>query len=307
MRLCTFSVDGSVRFGCELDPDRVCDLRETGQALLDSTAQGRSGEALLRSTDLKSWLSHGEEALETAARIREVVLENKDSEIAGVYLRKQTRMLAPIQNPGKVIAVGLNYMDHAKEQGDPVPKRPLLFSKFSTAIIGPDEPIKLPPISHKVDPEAELCVVMLEEGRQFTAETAKRAAGFMVGNDVSARDIQFSDKQWVRGKSFDTFAPCGPFVVTGEDVGDPHTLDIELKVNDRVQQSSNTRNLIFDCYHLIQFISEAITLEVGDIIFTGTPSGVGVFREPPIFLKPGDVVEVTVQNLGTLRNPVVAG
>lgn len=148
---------------------------------------------------------------------------------------------------------------------------------------------------------------MLEGGRQFTTDRAKRAAGFMVGNDVSARDIQFSDKQWVRGKSFDTFAPCGPFVVTGEDVGDPHSLDIELKVNDRVQQSSNTRNLIFDCYHLIRFISEAITLEVGDIIFTGTPSGVGVFRDPPVFLKPGDVVEVTIQNLGTLRNSVVAG
>jgi acylpyruvate hydrolase len=129
----------------------------------------------------------------------------------------------------------------------------------------------------------------------------------MIGNDVSARDLQYSDKQWVRGKSCDTFAPCGPFLVTDEDVGDPHNLSIGLKINDRVQQSSNTANLIFDCYQLIQYISESITLEIGDIIFTGTPSGVGVFREPQVFLKPGDVVEVKIENLGRLRNPVVAG
>ena len=228
-------------------------------------------------------------------------------ESSGVYPRQKSRILAPIKNPGKVIAVGLNYLDHAKEQRVEIPERPLLFAKFPTSIIGPDEPIKIPSISKQVDPEAELCMVMLERGRGFTEKTAKRAAGFMVGNDVSARDLQYSDKQWVRGKSCDTFAPCGPFVVTGEDAGNPNALDIELKVNDRVQQSSNTRNLIFDCYQLIQFISEAITLEPGDIIFTGTPSGVGVFRDPQIFLKPGDVLEVTIQNLGILRNPVVAG
>ena len=215
-------------------------------------------------------------------------------------------LLAPIE-PSKVIAVGLNYLDHAKEQKEPVPERPLLFAKFPTAIIGPDEPVKIPPISQKVDPEAELCIVMLKGGRQFSKESAKSAAAFMVGNDVSARDLQFSDKQWVRGKSCDTFAPCGPFIVTMEDVGDPHNLTIELTVNDRVQQSSNTNNLIFDCWHLIEYISQAVTLEIGDIIFTGTPSGVGVFRDPPVFVEPGDVLEVTIEKLGTLRNPVVAG
>jgi 2-keto-4-pentenoate hydratase/2-oxohepta-3-ene-1,7-dioic acid hydratase in catechol pathway len=307
MRFCTFSADGSVRFGLELATDRLCDLREAGLELLGRGSLKDTAKELFESRHLKDWLSFGERAMVTAARIRELILEEEGSESTGVYLRQQTRILAPIRNPGKVIAVGLNYMDHAKEQKMPVPERPLLFAKFPTAIIGPDEPIKIPPISRQVDPEAELCVVMLEQGRSFTEDAAKHAAGFMVGNDVSARDLQFSDKQWVRGKSCDTFAPCGPFVVTGEDAGDPHNLDIELRVNDRVQQSSNTKNLIFDCYQLIQFISESITLEVGDIIFTGTPSGVGVFREPQIFLKPGDVLEVTIQNLGTLRNPVVAG
>ena len=198
-------------------------------------------------------------------------------------------------------------MDHAKEQNKPLPEAPLIFAKFPTAIIGPDEPIKIPPISQQVDPEAELCVVMLERGRHFTEESAKRSAGFMIGNDVSARDLQYSDKQWVRGKSCDTFAPCGPSLVTAEEVGNPHDLTIELRINDRIQQSSNTANLIFDSYQLIQYISESITLEVGDIIFTGTPGGVGVFREPQVFLKPGDVVEVRIEKLGRLRNPVVAG
>jgi len=302
MKFCSFSVDGETRFGIELADNHLCDLKAAGLALLDDNSR-----ELLESENLKDWLSFGEQAMETAARIRERLLELELSERTGVYSRNQTRMLAPNPNPGKIIAVGLNYLDHAEEQKEPVPDRPRLFAKFPSAIIGPDEPIKIPPISRQVDPEAELCVVMLKSGRNFTEETAKEAAAFMVGNDVSARDLQFSDKQWVRGKSCDTFAPCGPFVVTSEDTGDPHSLDIQLTVNDRVQQSSNTRNLIFNSYELLQFISESITLDVGDIIFTGTPSGVGVFRNPQIFLKPGDVVEVTIQNLGTLRNPVVAG
>ncbi len=306
MRFCTFSIEGGVRFGLEIAPDRLCDLKEAGLDLLGTGALKGSDPELFGASDLKGWFSFGDRAMETAARVRELIAE-EGSETNGVYEKRRTRLLAPIGNAGKVIAVGLNYLDHAKEQKVPVPERPLLFAKFPSAIIGPDEPIKIPSISKQVDPEAELCVVMLKGGRNFTKDRAQQAAGFMVGNDVSARDLQYSDKQWVRGKSCDTFAPCGPFVVAGDEAGDPHSLDIVLKVNDRIQQSSNTRNLIFDCYKLIEFISESIRLDVGDIIFTGTPSGVGVFRDPQIFLKPGDVVEVTIQNLGSLRNPVVAG
>jgi acylpyruvate hydrolase len=306
MRYCSFSLDGTLRFGFELTSDRVCDLRESGRELHSKGMLQTYDPELFESATLKEWLAHGREALEIADRIKELVQEYGPNQ-TGVYLRRQTRLLAPIQNPGKVIAIGLNYMDHAKEQKKPLPKNPLIFAKFPSSIIGPDDPIKIPPVSRQVDPEAELCVVMLEGGRWFTRESARRAAGFMVGNDVSARDLQYSDKQWVRGKSCDTFAPCGPFLVTDDDVGDPHDLSIELKINDRIQQSSNTSNLIFSCFQLIQYVSESITLEIGDIIFTGTPSGVGVFREPQVFLQPGDVVEVRIENLGTLRNPVVAG
>jgi len=307
MRFCTFSLDTTVRFGFELTSDRLCDLKTTGMDLLSKGVLEESSRDLFDSKHLKEWLSFGKRSMEAAAKVRDFILLDGGPPPAGIYSRQDTRILAPIQNPGKVIAVGLNYLDHAKEQGRPAPDRPLLFAKFPTSVIGPDDPIKIPPISKQVDPEAELCIVMLESGRGFTRDAARQSAGFMAGNDISARDLQYSDKQWVRGKSCDTFAPCGPFLVTGEDVGNPHSLDIELRVNDRIQQSSNTSNLIFDCYQLIEFISEAITLEVGDIIFSGTPSGVGVYRDPPIFLKPGDVLEVTIQNLGTLRNPVVAG
>jgi len=307
MRFCTFSVDATVRFGFELTSNRLCDLNTAGLDLLSKGELEESSRDLFDSKNLKEWLSFGKRSVEAAAQVRDFILRDGGPPPSGILSRQDTRILAPIQKPGKVIAVGLNYLDHAREQGKSAPDKPLLFAKFPTSVIGPDDPIKIPPISKQVDPEAELCIVMLESGRRFTRDTARQAAGFMVGNDISARDLQYSDKQWVRGKSCDTFAPCGPFLVTGEDVGDPHSLDIELRVNDRVQQSSNTSNLIFDCYQLIQFISEAITLEVGDIIFSGTPSGVGVYRDPQIFLNPGDVLEVTIQNLGTLRNPVVAG
>ncbi len=146
---------------------------------------------------------------------------------------------------------------------------------------------------------------MLESGKELSPERARQAiAGYTIGNDVSARDLQFSDKQWVRGQSCDTFAPCGPFLVTEDEIGDPHQLDIELRVNGKVQQSSNTGNLIFDCYTLVSYISQTITLHTGDLIFTGTPGGVGVFRKPPVFLEAGDVVEVSIEKIGTLRNPV---
>jgi len=307
MKFCSFSANESLRFGIELDPAHLCDVREAGIELLGAGSLKGSNKELFESRSLKEWLTFGEGALETSARIKERVWQGEGLESKGVYSRQQSRMLAPIQDPSKIIAVGLNYLDHAEEQKVQAPERPLIFAKFPSSIVGPDEPIKIPSISKQVDPEAELCIVMLKRGRGFTTESAKLAAGFMVGNDVSARDLQYSDKQWVRGKSCDSFAPCGPFVVTGADIGDPNALDIQLKVNDRVQQASNTKNLIFDSYQLIQFISETITLEPGDIIFTGTPSGVGVFRDPQVFLKPGDVLEVTIQNLGTLRNPVVAG
>ena len=277
------------------------DLLEAGGELAVRGELSTSQEELLDTPDLKSWLSRGAESIEAARRIGELLKESSGA----VYPREDVRFLPPIPNPEKIICIGLNYRDHAEEQSLSLPQNPLIFAKFSSSLIGYDDEIELPAISQKVDPEAELCVVMLKSGKELSPEGAREAiAGYTIGNDVSARDLQFSDKQWVRGKSCDTFAPCGPFLVTEDEIGDPHQLNIKLSVNGKVQQSSNTQHLIFDCYTLVSYISQSITLKTGDLIFTGTPGGVGVFRKPPVFLKAGDVVEVSIEKIGTLRNPV---
>jgi 2-keto-4-pentenoate hydratase/2-oxohepta-3-ene-1,7-dioic acid hydratase in catechol pathway len=306
MKFCSFFSDGRRRFGFELEPGVLADLRESGRNLVRDGDLPDSSLPLLEPLELGAWLSTGREGLELARTIRGLLLESRPDDGEGVFPARRTRLAAPLAKPGKIIAVGLNYRGHAEEQGAAIPESPVLFAKFPSAVIGPEEPIKLPSVSRKVDVEAELCVVMTERCRSVTRGEAERAVAFMVGNDVSARDLQYSDRQWVRGKSCDTFAPCGPFVVTLDDVGDPHDLTIELRLNDEVRQSANTGDMIFDCYQLVEFISRCITLEPGDVIFTGTPSGVGVFRDPPVFLQPGDVVEVSIEKLGTLRNPVVA-
>jgi len=217
------------------------------------------------------------------------------------------RFRAPIPRPPKIVCVGLNYADHAREQGIEPPKEPLFFLKSSNTICGPGDPIRLPPNSTQVDYEAEFAVVMGKGGSRIPVDKAyEHVAGYMILNDVSARDMQFGDKQWFRGKSCDTFAPCGPWIVTKDEVSDPHHLRISLTLNGETMQDSNTSNLIFDVPHLISYLSQSLTWEPGDLISTGTPPGVGVFRKPPVFLKPGDRVSITVERLGTLTNPVVS-
>ncbi len=216
------------------------------------------------------------------------------------------RLRAPIARPHKITCVGLNYADHAREQGIEPPKSPIFFLKSSNTICGPGDPILLPSNSMQVDYEAEFAVVMGKAGRGITPEKAyEHVAGYMILNDVTARDMQFGDKQWFRGKSCDTFAPTGPWIVTRDEVTDPHQLRISLTVNGQTMQDSNTSNLIFNVPYLVSYLSQSLTWEVGDLISTGTPPGVGVFRKPPVFLKPGDSVSITVERLGTLTNPVV--
>ncbi|RPI26926.1 MAG: FAA hydrolase family protein [Acidobacteria bacterium] len=305
MRFCSFRAgDGLIRFGLKIDESRIADVPRALRALIDARLLDPV-PSLLDVPDLKSWLSFGRTALEVSAKIRDLLLTHG---IAGdsVYDISRTRLAAPIPNPGKIIAIGLNYRDHAAEQKAPLPQAPLIFAKFPTAVIGPEDEIRLPGISRKVDVEAELCVVVGRKGKGFSEpEAADAIAGYTVGNDVSARDLQFSDKQWVRGKSCDTFAPSGPFLVTADEIGDPHNLDIRLELNGHPRQSSNTRQMVFNSYALVAYISQTITLETGDLIYTGTPAGVGVFRDPPVFLKPGDVVEVSIEKIGTLRNRVI--
>ena len=214
----------------------------------------------------------------------------------------------PAVNPGKMLAIGRNYADHAIEGGSAPPEAPLIFNKLSTSLSAHNKPIVLPRISQKVDYEAELAVVI---GRKAKGVSEDEALSYVFGyapiNDVSARDLQFGDGQWVRGKGLDTFAPIGPFVTSRDEIADVQALDIEGRLNGQVMQSSNTRKMIFGVAYLVSYISQGITLEPGDVIATGTPEGVGVFRDPPVLLKSGDVYEVVIEGIGTLSNPVVAG
>jgi 2-keto-4-pentenoate hydratase/2-oxohepta-3-ene-1,7-dioic acid hydratase in catechol pathway len=219
------------------------------------------------------------------------------------------RLLAPVPDPRKIICIGLNYRDHAAESGVAPPEEPVLFSKYPTALTGHEAPIVLPKVSQQVDYEAELVVIIGRGGRHITRERAfEHVGGYAVGHDVSARDWQLNKpgKQWMAGKTFDTFAPVGPVLVTPDEISDPHGLGIRLRLNGQTMQDSSTRQLIFGVDELIAYLSQVFTLEPGDLIFTGTPPGVGMARKPPVWLKPGDVVEVEIDHLGTLRNPVVA-
>jgi 2-keto-4-pentenoate hydratase/2-oxohepta-3-ene-1,7-dioic acid hydratase in catechol pathway len=219
----------------------------------------------------------------------------------------RARLLPPVPDPRKIICIGLNYRDHAAESGVPAPPEPVLFSKYPTALIGHLQTIVLPRVSNEVDYEAELVVVIGRGGRHLSREQAwEHVGGYTVGHDVSARDWQLNKpaKQWMAGKTFDTFAPTGPELVTPDEVPDPHDLGIRLRLNGQTMQDSNTKQLIFGVDELIAYLSQIMTLEPGDLIFTGTPPGVGMARKPPVWLKPGDVVEVEIDHLGSLRNPV---
>jgi 2-keto-4-pentenoate hydratase/2-oxohepta-3-ene-1,7-dioic acid hydratase in catechol pathway len=211
----------------------------------------------------------------------------------------------PVLAPGKILAVGLNYAAHAAEQNIKPPETPLIFSKNVTALIAPNQAIQLPWASDQVDYEAELAFVISREAKAVSAERAfDYIAGYTIMNDVTARDLQAREKQWVRAKGLDTFAPCGPWLVTQDEINDPHAVDIELRVNGELRQQSNTSDLIFKIPQLVEFISQDLTLRPGDIISTGTPSGVGVFMNPPVYLKDGDQIDITLAGIGELHNSV---
>ena len=217
----------------------------------------------------------------------------------------KVRLLAPVAPPN-VIAIGLNYRKHAEESGMALPGRPVIFFKTTTAVCGPGDDIVLPRMApDEVDYECELVMVMGKRAKHVTAEHAlEYVLGYTCGNDVSARDVQNrQDTQWARGKSFDTFAPLGPWIETELD---PDNARVMSRINGQVMQDSNTSDLIFPCRELIAYLSDAMTLLPGTVIFTGTPSGVGFARKPPVFLRPGDTVEIEIEGIGKLRNPVIA-
>jgi len=215
------------------------------------------------------------------------------------------RLLAPVV-PGKIVAVGQNYMDHIREQGAKPPGIPVLFPKFATSVIGPGDEIRWPQtLTSRVDYEGELAVVIGQRASRVPVEDALDVvAGYTIANDVSARDLQMGDGQWLRGKALDTFLPLGPAIVTPDEAGDPQDLPIRTRLNGETVQDSSTGEMVFTVAELIAFITEGITLEPGDVVLTGTPHGVGNFRDPQLFMKPGDVVEVEVGGLGVLANTV---
>jgi len=240
--------------------------------------------------------------------------ESKASAVRDIAARAEhpvalssVRLKAPIPRPGKIMAIGLNYADHVKETGRELPKEQVWFSKMPSAVNGPFDPIQIPKVSTMVDWEAEMVVVIGKRGRHISKEAAKdHVFGYACGNDVSVRDWQNKTPQWILGKSFDTHAPFGPWITTADEAGDPHILGIRCIVDGVMRQNSNTSNLIFNVWDEIAHLSKVMTLEPGDLIFTGTSGGVGMAMKPPMFLKPGDTVRVEIDRLGAIEAKCVA-
>jgi 2-keto-4-pentenoate hydratase/2-oxohepta-3-ene-1,7-dioic acid hydratase in catechol pathway len=256
-------------------------------------------------TDLTGLISLGIEGATTAEEL--INTSSEETRTKATLKMKDATLLAPVPFPPKIICLGLNYRDHAEEQGTKIPQDIIIFMKPRTAIIGPNEPIVYPIFIEKLDYEAELAVIIGLRGKNIPiSNVEKHIFGYTAFNDVSARDIQFRDRQWTRGKSFDTFAPIGPCVTVARQIPNPNNLWIRTRVNGEVRQNSSTRNMVFSVYEVVHRLSRVMTLEPGDIIATGTPAGVAAFMKPhPKYLLPGDTVEVEIEKIGTLRNMII--
>jgi 2-keto-4-pentenoate hydratase/2-oxohepta-3-ene-1,7-dioic acid hydratase in catechol pathway len=289
MKLVTFEQDGTTRIGALRTQDgrqMVVDLNRVQPRL---------------PADMNQFLEGGAATQAQAEEVLATVQAADELDVASVGLK------SPIPRPGKIICVGLNYKDHAAEANLDIPEYPTIFSKYANTVIGPGQPIVIPKVTQQVDYEGELAFVIGQRARYVAQEEGLAyVAGYLPFNDVSARDFQMRTSQWTIGKTFDTFAPMGPALVTADEIPDPHNLDIRVTIGNEVLQASNTRHLIFSIPQLVAYLSQVMTLEPGDVVSTGTPSGVGFARKPPRFLRPGDVVQVEIEGLGTLANPVVA-
>jgi 2-keto-4-pentenoate hydratase/2-oxohepta-3-ene-1,7-dioic acid hydratase in catechol pathway len=283
--------------------DVVCDVAELARA---HRAAGASTPDWLLNVDSTLEVIRG--GAELVAQLGPLVKRDPAKQKSVVVAHPPDEIdFLPAVYPSKILAIGRNYADHALEGGGEPPKAPLIFAKLTNALSAHNAPIVLPSVSETIDWEAELAVVI---GRRAKAVSEADALDYVFGytmiNDVTARDLQRKDGQWTRGKGLDTFAPLGPFITTRDEIPDVQNLKVEGLYNSKVTQSSNTNKMIFSIAYLVSYISQGITLEPGDIIASGTPEGVGFFRDPPVLLKPGDVCEVRVERLGSLRNPVVA-
>ncbi|MDP9237745.1 MAG: fumarylacetoacetate hydrolase family protein [Chloroflexota bacterium] len=296
MRLVTYSAAGHPRLGAMLHERTIVDLNRASGGKLPA--------------DMVAFLNAGADAMAIARTTLDAARAagNAGASATGIIYSLDvpgTRLEAPVPRPPKVLGIGLNYRDHADEGGQEIPKHPVVFAKMPTCIVGPGVPVHRPRVSATVDWEGELCIVIGEPGRHIAAVDAPaHVAGYMNGNDVSVREWQFHSPTWMIGKSFDTHGPIGPWLVTADEVNATN-LDVKTFVNGQLMQDSNTKHLIFGVGEIIEYLSTSFTLEPGDVIFTGTPAGVGVARKPPVFLKDGDVVRVEISGLGVLENPVI--
>ncbi|MGL4419700.1 MAG: fumarylacetoacetate hydrolase family protein [Gemmataceae bacterium] len=248
--------------------------------------------------------------LAASPAVRQAAMAAAQAPHAVKHAANAVKLLPPVPKPGKILCVGLNYRDHAIEGGKAIPTEPVLFGKFANCLVGHGDTIVLPKVAQKVDYEAELVIVIGKTGKHIPNDDRafEYVGGYTCGHDVSARDWQFrgEEKQWIIGKTFDTFAPVGPWIVTRESGINPHDLQVQLRLNGATMQNSRTREFIFDVPAMLSFLSQVITLEPGDLIFTGTPPGVGISRKPQVLLKAGDVTEVEIEGIGTLKNVVAA-
>ncbi|WP_339164525.1 fumarylacetoacetate hydrolase family protein [Siminovitchia sp. FSL H7-0308] len=305
MKLVTFTHNGFTRIGA-VEGAQVIDLNAAFQAKLQAEGKIRAekiAEAYIP-TDMEGFLQGGEESLAFAKESVQYALNN-ESAVQLVFGKGDVKVEAPVTNPGKMICVGHNYREHILEMGRELPTHPVVFAKFANTIVGPEDHIPFFPISEQLDYEAEFAFVVGKRAKNVSQEEALAyVAGYTIVNDVTYRDIQRRTIEWLQGKVVDGSAPMGPWLVTSDELADPFGLDISLTVNGEERQRSNTANLVFTVQRLIEFLSELMTLEPGDVILTGTPGGVGVAREPQAFLKDGDVVRIEVDKVGVLENKV---
>ena len=301
MKLVTYEVRNKIRLGI-FQKGMVYDLKDSYELIF--------GKRDVFPNDMVSLLEGGDETLGKVRKLEEKLeeWEARLREQRTAYRENEVRLHAPIPRPRKnIVCLGVNYAEHAEETKHDVPKFPVFFTKPPTVVIGPYDPIVLPKSSKMIDYEAELAFVFGRKSKNIPEEKAlDYVAGYTVMNDVTARDLQRNHQQWFKGKGLDTFGPMGPYLVTKDEIPDPHRLRLTTTLNGRIMQDSNTRNLIFKIPALVSILSADMTIEQGDIVSTGTPSGVGNARQPPIYLKAGDLVEVEVEGIGVLRNRVVS-
>ena len=312
MKLITFSHAGFTRLGAVTPDNEVIDLNYAYQFLLENRGSLRAeiiAEAYVPA-EMKGFLEGGNESLSLVQEIVEFALQHPNEyKHKLVHAFDEVKLEAPVQNPGKIICVGHNYREHILEMGREIPENPVIFAKFNNTVIGPQEDIPFYPVSEQLDYEAEFAFIIGKRARNVSRDEAlDYVAGYTIANDVTYRDIQRRTLQWLQGKTVEGSLPYGPWLVTKDELKDPSAsgLGVRLTVNGEERQKTNTANFVFDVQHLVEFLSNLITLEPGDLILTGTPGGVGVARDPQVFLKDGDVVRVEIDEIGALENKVSA-